>query len=186
VIERTDFVITTSVDGHLKLWKKQESGIEFVKHYRAHLAPIVGVAASSDGQLFASIAEDGSAKVFDVVNFGTFSPNLLQIYYNKNIYHRHDYYAQARLYTTRLLLGTSKRAGSVFACDVRCSSYCNTLHWELIRFHRAAPTRTLAPSTYMMGEGMVLLWKHLPKYIVRPFISWRYVCTLVLHFRLFR
>ena len=42
-----------------------------MKHYRAHLAPIVGVAASTDGQLFASIAEDGSAKVFDVINFGT-------------------------------------------------------------------------------------------------------------------
>ena len=69
---RTDFIITTSVDGHLKLWKKQETGIEFVKHYRAHMMPIVGVSASADGQLFASIAEDESAKVFDVVNFGAF------------------------------------------------------------------------------------------------------------------
>ncbi len=70
-MRRTSFIITTSVDGHLKLWKKQEVGIEFVKHFRAHLAPIVGAAASADGSLFASIAEDGSAKVFDVVNFGT-------------------------------------------------------------------------------------------------------------------
>lgn len=58
------------MDGHLKLWKKQESGIEFVKHYRAHLTPVVAVSASADGQLFASVSEDGSAKVFDVVNFG--------------------------------------------------------------------------------------------------------------------
>jgi len=69
VMTKTDFLLTTSIDGHLKLWKKQEQGIEFVKHYRAHLAPIVGVSASSDGQLFASISEDGTAKVFDVVNF---------------------------------------------------------------------------------------------------------------------
>ncbi|KAH9065510.1 hypothetical protein EDB87DRAFT_1679972 [Lactarius vividus] len=69
VVTRTDFVITTSVDGHLKLWKKQETGIEFVKHYRAHMSPILGVSASADGELFASVAEDGSAKVFDVVNF---------------------------------------------------------------------------------------------------------------------
>lgn len=62
--------MTTSVDGHLKLWKKQDQGIEFVKHYRAHLAPITGVSASADGQLFASVSEDGSAKVFDVINFG--------------------------------------------------------------------------------------------------------------------
>lgn len=69
-IIRTDFLITTSIDGHLKFWKKQDTGIEFVKHYRAHLAPVVGVSASVDGQLFASVAEDGSAKVFDIVNFG--------------------------------------------------------------------------------------------------------------------
>lgn len=34
---RTDFIITASVDGHVKFWKKQEEGIEFVKHFRAHL-----------------------------------------------------------------------------------------------------------------------------------------------------
>jgi peptidylprolyl isomerase domain and WD repeat-containing protein 1 len=67
---RTDFLITASIDGHVKLWKKQDAGIEFVKHYRAHLSPIVSISASDDGQLFASVAEDGSAKVFDVVNFG--------------------------------------------------------------------------------------------------------------------
>lgn len=71
ILYRTDFLITTSVDGHLKFWKKQDVGIEFVKHYRAHLAPVVGVSASADGQLFGSVAEDGSAKVFDVINFGT-------------------------------------------------------------------------------------------------------------------
>jgi peptidylprolyl isomerase domain and WD repeat-containing protein 1 len=60
------------VDGHVKFWKKQDEGIEFVKHYRAHLSPIVGVSASSDGQWFASVAEDGTAKVFDVVNFGMY------------------------------------------------------------------------------------------------------------------
>ncbi|EJD50595.1 hypothetical protein AURDEDRAFT_135422 [Auricularia subglabra TFB-10046 SS5] len=68
-LTKTDFVVTTSVDGHLKLWKKQEIGIEFVKHYRAHLAPIVAVSASADGTMFASVSEDGTAKVFDVVNF---------------------------------------------------------------------------------------------------------------------
>lgn len=72
-LHRTDFLITTSVDGHLKFWKKQDSGIEFVKHYRAHLAPVIGVSASADGQLFASVAEDGSAKVFDIINFGVCS-----------------------------------------------------------------------------------------------------------------
>ena len=45
-----------------------------MKVYRAHLAPIVAVSASADGQLFASVAEDQTAKVFDVVNFGECPP----------------------------------------------------------------------------------------------------------------
>lgn len=70
VTRGTDFIVTTSTDGHLKLWKKQEVGIEFVKHYRAHLQPVIGVSASADGTLLASVSEDGTAKVFDVINFG--------------------------------------------------------------------------------------------------------------------
>ncbi|RDB17983.1 Peptidyl-prolyl cis-trans isomerase cyp15 [Hypsizygus marmoreus] len=69
VVTKTDFLITTSVDGHLKLWKKMENGIEFVKNYRAHVTPVTAVSASADGQLFATVSEDGMAKVFDVVNF---------------------------------------------------------------------------------------------------------------------
>ncbi|KAJ7675792.1 hypothetical protein DFH06DRAFT_1266388 [Mycena polygramma] len=69
VVTKTDFLITTSIDGHLKLWKKQETGIESVKQYRAHLTPVVSVSASADGELFATVSVDGSAKVFDVVNF---------------------------------------------------------------------------------------------------------------------
>lgn len=82
---RTEFLITTSIDGHVKLWKKQDQGIEFVKHYRAHLAQIVAVSASADGQLFASVAEDGSAKVFDVVNFGKSCPSRTGKYGSRNI-----------------------------------------------------------------------------------------------------
>lgn len=41
------------------------------------MMPIVGVSASADGELFGSIAEDESAKVFDVVNFGASEDPLL-------------------------------------------------------------------------------------------------------------
>ncbi|GAA6077405.1 peptidylprolyl isomerase domain and WD repeat-containing protein 1, partial [Tachysurus ichikawai] len=35
---KTDFLITASQDGHVKFWKKKEDeGIEFVKHFRSHL-----------------------------------------------------------------------------------------------------------------------------------------------------
>jgi WD40 repeat protein len=66
----TDFIITTSVDGHVKFWKKTERGIEFVKHYKAHLGSVVGVATAWDGSLFATVGSDKAVKVFDVVNFG--------------------------------------------------------------------------------------------------------------------
>ncbi|WFD06538.1 peptidylprolyl isomerase [Malassezia vespertilionis] len=79
VTPHTDFIITTSVDGHVKFWKKQASGIEFVKHYRAHLGMIVGVATSADGAYFATISADRTAKVFDVLNFDLI--NMMELNY---------------------------------------------------------------------------------------------------------
>lgn len=39
-VSQTEFVITASCDGHIKFWKKKQVGIEFVKHFRAHLGNI--------------------------------------------------------------------------------------------------------------------------------------------------
>src|SRR5208282_5072218 len=66
----TDFVITTSVDGIVKFWKKQAVGIEFVKLYRGHLGPVTSVSVSADGSMFASCSSDKTVKIYDVVNFG--------------------------------------------------------------------------------------------------------------------
>ncbi|KAI9429994.1 hypothetical protein H4582DRAFT_2064337 [Lactarius indigo] len=41
------------------------------------MSPILGVSASVDGELFVSVAEDRSAKVFDVANFAPFGPLYL-------------------------------------------------------------------------------------------------------------
>ncbi|KAI8063215.1 peptidyl-prolyl cis-trans isomerase cyp15 [Gongronella butleri] len=68
-VTKNDFIITTSADGHLKFWKKTPTGIEFVKHYRAHMASISGLSLSADHELVATIAEDMALKVFDVTNF---------------------------------------------------------------------------------------------------------------------
>ncbi|KAG0311165.1 Peptidyl-prolyl cis-trans isomerase cyp15 [Linnemannia gamsii] len=68
-VTRTDFIITTSVDGFLKFWKKTDQGIEFVKQYRSHLGLIAGISVSDDGLLLATIAMDKSLKVYDVINF---------------------------------------------------------------------------------------------------------------------
>ncbi|KAF9820473.1 hypothetical protein SFRURICE_009892 [Spodoptera frugiperda] len=69
VVTKTDFVITASQDGHLKFWKKQEEGIEFVKHFRCHLAPISHVATNTTGTLLCTASPEKTIKVFDVVNF---------------------------------------------------------------------------------------------------------------------
>lgn len=75
----TEFLITASCDGHIKFWKKQHEGIEFVKHFKAHLGTIHCIAASVDGQVMCSTAEDKSLKVFDVVNFDMI--NMLRLEY---------------------------------------------------------------------------------------------------------
>jgi len=63
------FVVTASVDGHLKFWKKDSEGFEFVKHFRAHIGPILDMALNASGTLLATISSDRHAKVFDVQNF---------------------------------------------------------------------------------------------------------------------
>lgn len=65
----SDFLVTASCDGHIKFWRKQEAGIEFVKHFRAHLDRVLSVAASADGLLVSTVGADRHVKVFDVVNF---------------------------------------------------------------------------------------------------------------------
>ncbi|KAB2614953.1 peptidyl-prolyl cis-trans isomerase CYP71-like [Pyrus ussuriensis x Pyrus communis] len=68
-VSSADFVVTGSVDGHLKFWKKKAIGIEFAKHFRSHLGPIEGLAVSVDGLLCCTISNDKSVKIYDVVNY---------------------------------------------------------------------------------------------------------------------
>jgi len=42
VAPETDFFVTGSADGHLKFWKKRAEGVEFAKHFRAHLGGVDG------------------------------------------------------------------------------------------------------------------------------------------------
>ncbi|CAD7077732.1 unnamed protein product [Hermetia illucens] len=69
VTTKTDFLVTASVDGHIKFWKKMEDGIEFVKHFRSHLAPITWLSTNSNGTLLCTASADKSMKIFDVINF---------------------------------------------------------------------------------------------------------------------
>lgn len=65
----TDFLITSSVDGVVKFWKKVAQGIEFVKEFRAHQGEIRAVSVSADGRSFATAGVDKSVKIFDVITF---------------------------------------------------------------------------------------------------------------------
>ncbi|XP_026279574.1 peptidylprolyl isomerase domain and WD repeat-containing protein 1 [Frankliniella occidentalis] len=69
IVTKTEFVITASCDGHIKFWKKQPDSIEFVKHFRSHLAPVLDVATNANGSLFLSCGADKALKIFDVINF---------------------------------------------------------------------------------------------------------------------
>uniref|UniRef100_K3W5S2 peptidylprolyl isomerase n=1 Tax=Globisporangium ultimum (strain ATCC 200006 / CBS 805.95 / DAOM BR144) TaxID=431595 RepID=K3W5S2_GLOUD len=65
----TQFLITASRDGHVKFWKKMAKGIEFVKHYKAHLGEILGLAVSRDGLRLSTTSTDQHIKFYDVLGF---------------------------------------------------------------------------------------------------------------------
>ncbi|OJJ45883.1 hypothetical protein ASPZODRAFT_98871 [Penicilliopsis zonata CBS 506.65] len=65
----TDFLITASVDGVVKFWKKMAVGVEFVKEFRAHTAEIRSTSISADGRSFATAGDDKTVKIFDVITF---------------------------------------------------------------------------------------------------------------------
>ncbi|PVI00246.1 hypothetical protein DM02DRAFT_718455 [Periconia macrospinosa] len=65
----TDFLITSSIDGVVKFWKKDFGGIEFVKEFKAHDGEIRSVSVSADGRSFATAGTDKSVKIFDVTTF---------------------------------------------------------------------------------------------------------------------
>lgn len=65
----TDFLITSSIDGVVKFWKKVADGTEFVKEFKAHQGEIRSVSTSQDGRSFATAGVDKTIKIFDVVTF---------------------------------------------------------------------------------------------------------------------
>lgn len=79
LVTSTDFIITASCDGHLKFWKKVETGIEFVKHFRSHLGLITKIAVNIEGTLLCSASSDKSLKIFDVLNFDMI--NMMRVDY---------------------------------------------------------------------------------------------------------
>lgn len=86
----TEFLITSSIDGVVKFWKKIAQGIEFVKEFKAHNGEIKAVSVSQDGRSFATAGVDDTIKIFDVVTFDllamlplSFTPKCLQWVHKK-------------------------------------------------------------------------------------------------------
>ncbi|KAJ9192377.1 hypothetical protein DTO166G4_7248 [Paecilomyces variotii] len=77
ITPHTDFLITSSVDGFVKFWKKLAVGVEFVKEFRAHTTEITSVSVSADGRSFATAGADKTVKIFDVITFDLLS--MLQL-----------------------------------------------------------------------------------------------------------
>ena len=78
VASKTDFILTASQDGYVKFWRKVVQGIEFVKTFRAHLAPISSVALNRSEERYATCCpQEQTIKIFDVVNFDLI--NMLKV-----------------------------------------------------------------------------------------------------------
>ena len=77
VTPSSDFLITSSLDGVVKFWKKAAVGIESVKEFKAHNGEIKSVSVSQDGRSFATAGADKTVKIFDVITFDLLS--ILQI-----------------------------------------------------------------------------------------------------------
>ena len=65
-----DFIITASIEGIVKFWKKNQIGsLDFIKSFRAHSGPITAAEVSPDGCWLATGSFDKSIKIFDIENF---------------------------------------------------------------------------------------------------------------------
>jgi len=69
VSKPTEFIITASLDGHVKFWKKMSKTIEFAKHFQAHLGAINAMVLSPDSLKLVTTSQDKMIKFFEVGSF---------------------------------------------------------------------------------------------------------------------
>jgi peptidylprolyl isomerase domain and WD repeat-containing protein 1 len=63
-----NLIITASIDGHLKFWRKSFILVEFVKNFKAHSGFISAVAFNKGEDLLVTCGVDKTIKIFDVLN----------------------------------------------------------------------------------------------------------------------
>ncbi|XP_039614615.1 peptidylprolyl isomerase domain and WD repeat-containing protein 1 isoform X2 [Polypterus senegalus] len=172
VCSKTDFIITASQDGHVKFWKKKEDeGIEFVKHFRSHLGVVECIAVSAEGALFCSVGDDQAMKVFDVVNFDMI--NMLKLGFHPGpcewIYNPGD--------AISTVACSEKTTGKVFVYDGRGDNkpihVFEKMHSSPLCLIRLNPAFKVVVSADK--AGMIEYWTGLPSEFKFPKnINWEY------------
>lgn len=64
----TNFLVTASIDGIIKFWKKDFGGVEFVKEFKVHDGDIKSISVSADGRSMATAGAEQVA-IWDVLSF---------------------------------------------------------------------------------------------------------------------
>lgn len=65
---KKNVIVTVSVDGHIKFWKKVFNLIQFIRNFKAHNGQITSTTFDKNHDLLASTGIDRTLKVFDIVN----------------------------------------------------------------------------------------------------------------------
>ena len=79
VARESDFILTASIDGQVKFWKKTIKSIEFIKTFQAHRKRITALSVSPDDQRFCTTSSDQRLKIFDILHFDM--TNILDLHY---------------------------------------------------------------------------------------------------------
>lgn len=157
----SDFLITSSIDGHVKFWKKVTNGIEFVKEFKAHDGTIVSTSVSEDGQYFATAGSNGTVKLFDVVSFDLLA-KLTPAVKPKCVC-----YVHAKSATLPLLAVSSFDSGEINIYDGR-GEQTEPVH-TITKLHRSPVTLMAYNSHYdcvvsIDQGGMIEYWRPSDKY----------------------
>ncbi len=77
--EKHGVIITISVDGNVKFWKKEFELIKFRRNFRGNRGKITGIALTKDESvLYTASHMDKKIKVFDVINHDNISNMYLE------------------------------------------------------------------------------------------------------------
>ena len=152
-------MITASVDGHVKFWKKNESGIEFVKHYRAHLGDIAYADCSPDGLRYATCAGDQKIKIFDVINFDMI--NMISLSYFPSII-KWTYSGGSNIMT---IAAVERDTSNITIYDSTNSSGAEPIHKVSAAHAKTAVITSMAFSNRLNvalttdSQGMIEFWR---------------------------